>query len=438
MKLTLVAPATDTARRTGNRPKGTPYFHYYKLGIATLAGATPPEIDLEVIDETIDLWDPRNHATDAVAVSTMTALAPRAYALAEEFRDRGIPVILGGMHPTFLPDEARRYADAVVLGQGERVWPRVCSDLVAGRLQPVYNGCEAPPYISVPPARRDIFSNPFYPPLDIVQFSRGCIHRCTFCSVNAFFSRQYHRRPIEEVRAELAGCRRKHLMVADDNLYADREYCLEALEALAPLDKNIGIQATLDMALDREVMDAARAAKVRAVFVGIESFIPSSLAGARKTHNRIGDYAAALKEFHKRGIFVEGGLMFGFDHDGPDVFEHTMDQLETLRLDVAQIAIVTPMPGTELFRTLEDEGRITDRDWGHYDCNHAVFEPAGMTGLELTNGVEWFRKVYYSKQRIAQRSLAGLRWFDGITWATQLALNLGFRRNHLLGLDYPP
>jgi len=438
VKLTLVAPASDIARRTGRRPKGTSYFHYYKLGIATLAGATPPEIDLEVIDEMVDLWDPRNHSTDAVAVSTMTALAPRAYTLAAEFRDRGIPVVLGGMHPTFLPDEARRYADVVVLGQGERVWSRVCSDLLAGRLRPIYNGCDVPPQISVPPARRDIFSNSFYPPLDIVQFSRGCIHRCTFCSVNTFFSGRYHRRPIEEVKAELAGCRRKHLMVADDNLYADREYCLEALEALAPLGKNIGIQATLDMGLDREVMDAARAAKVRAIFVGIESVVPGSLEGARKTHNRIRDYAAALKAFHSRGIFVEGGLMFGFDHDGPDVFEHTMAQVEDLHLDVAQIGIVTPMPGTELFRALENERRITDRNWSHYDCNHAVFEPAGMTRLELMNGVEWFRRVYYSRRRIAGRSLSGLRWFNGITWATQLALNLGFRRNHLLGLDYPP
>ena len=132
------------------------------------------------------------------------------------------------------------------------------------------------------------------------------------------------------------------------------------------------------------------------------------------------------------------GYGFLSQDDGPDVFEHTMSQVEALQLDVAQVGIVTPMPGTELFRELDEEGRITDRDWGHYDCNHAVFEPAGMTRLELMNGVEWFRKIYYSRRWIARRSLAGLRWFNFITWATQLGLNLGFRKNHLMGLDYPP
>lgn len=438
MKLTLVAPATDVSRRTGRRPKGTPFFHYYKLGIATLAGATPPDIEVEAVDEMVDLWDPRTHPTDGVAISALTALAPRAYQLAHTLRERGIPVILGGMHPTFLPEEAGRHADAVVTGAGELVWEQVCRDWQRGALKPVYAACESDTSIHVPPARRDIFRNPFYPPLDIIQFSRGCVHHCRFCSVNAFFRGRYHYRPIAEVRAELAGCRRKHLMVADDNLYGDRAYCLEVLRTLAPLGRYLGIQGTVDMAFDDEVMAAARAAKVGAVFVGIESVVAESLREADKLHNQIERYAEAIASFHRHGIFVEGGLMFGFDHDEPDVFRRTLDFVDRIDLDVAQVAIVTPMPGTRLFAELDAAGRITDRDWAHYDCNNVVFRPARMTQLELLNGVEWFRREFYRRRAIARRAWKGRRWFDLTTLATQAALNLGFRRNHQLGLDYPP
>ncbi|MDP8222470.1 MAG: cobalamin-dependent protein [Candidatus Lernaella stagnicola] len=438
MKITLVAPASEVSRRVGRKPKGTSYFHYYKLGIATIAGATPPDIEVEAIDEIVDLWDPRTHETDAVGISVLTALAPRAYSIAAQFRERGIPVVLGGMHPTFLPAEAATHADAIVMGQGEFVWEQVCRDLQNNTLQPVYDSCTNPNEISVPRARREIFTNPKYPPLDIVQFSRGCIHKCRFCSVNAFFDGKYHWRPIDEVKAELATCTRKHLMVADDNLYGYREYCLEALAALAPLGKYLGIQATVDMAFDQEVMDAAAAAKVGAIFVGIESVVSESLAESAKWHNEVDKYADAMAEFHRRGIFVEGGLMFGFDHDEPDVFERTMKFVDNIRLDVAQVAFVTPMPGTVLFDRMQEEGRITDTNWAHYDCNHVVFRPTRMSALELMNGVEWFREKYYSLTEIARRARRGMRWFDPITLGTQIALNWGFRRNHELGLDYPP
>jgi radical SAM superfamily enzyme YgiQ (UPF0313 family) len=314
----------------------------------------------------------------------------------------------------------------------------VCADLEAGRLQPTYHACPTQNPIHVPAARRDLFTNPLYPPLDIIQFSRGCVHRCRFCSVNAFFDGRYLWRPIDEVREELASCRRKHLMVADDNLYGNRDYCLQVLAALAPLRRYLGIQGTVDMAFDDEVMDAAREAKVGAAFIGIESIVADSLAESFKLHNQIERYAEAIASFHRRGIFVEGGLMLGFDHDAPDVFARTLEFVERIQLDVAQVAIVTPMPGTALYDRLRQEDRLIDHDWSHYDCNHVVFRPRQMTVLELLNGVEWFRRRFYSRRAIARRWWFGRRHFDAITWATQTALNLGFRRNHQLGLDYPP
>lgn len=403
-----------------------------------MAGTTPPDFEVEAIDEFVDLWDPATHKTDAVAISTLTALAPRAYQISEAFRRRKIPVILGGMHPTFLPDEAINHADAIVTGHGEFAWKQVCEDLKNGRLKQVYDGCPESFEIHIPPARRDIFTNKRYPPLDMIQFSRGCVNRCRFCSVNSFFKGRYYYRPIEEVQEELALLKRKHLMVADDNLYADRKYCLKALSALAPLKKYLGIQATVDMAFDDEVMDMAKEAKVGAVFIGLESVVQDSLDEANKRHNPIERYAEVVQSFHKRGIFVEGGLMFGFDQDGPDVFEKTLAAVEKIRLDVAQIAVVTPMPGTELYDRLDAEGRIFDRNWEHYDCNHVVFSPKGMTVEQLNNGLKWMRKEFYRRRAIARRSYRGFRRFDTITWATQTALNLGFRKNHRLGLDYPP
>ena len=438
MKITLVAPASEASRRRGERPLGTSYFHYYKLGIATIAGATPEGFDVEAVDEFVDAWNPEKYETDAVAVSVMTALAPRSYQIADIFRARNIPVILGGMHVTFLPDEALGHADAVVTGPGELVWAKVCADLKEGRLQKRYDApCESP-WISVPPARRDIFTNPFYPKLDMVQFTRGCIHRCRFCSINVFSGGHYQRRDIEEVKREFPDLRRKHLMVADDNLYGDREYCLKALEALAPLNRYLGIQATLDMAFDEQVMDAARRARTGAVFVGLESVIGESLSETNKNHNPIERYAEAVESFHRHGIFVEGGLMFGFDHDDPGVFERTLKFVEDIDLDVAQVAVVTPMPGTALHKKLDKEGRIFDRDWAHYDCNNVVFAPKLMSAGELEKGLAWFRERYYSRRAIARRSFSAWKNFDLVTWATQTALNLGFRKNHELGLDYPP
>jgi len=438
VKITFVAPATDISRRTGRRPKGTPFFHYYKLGIATLAGATPSDFEVEAVDEMVDLWDPARHPTDVVAISVLTALAPRAYQIADTFRKRNIPVVLGGMHPTFLPNEAADHADAVIMGAGELVWPAVCRDLLINSLQHVYRADPTSAQINVPAARRDLFTNRFYPPLDLIQFSRGCIHHCNFCSVNAFFSRHYYWRPIEEVQAELPLLRRKHLMVADDNIYGNRDYCLRALATLAPLRKYIGIQGTVDMAFDDEVMNAAREAKVSAVFVGLESIVPGALEESNKRHNQIDRYAEAIAAFHKRGIFVEGGLMFGFEHDDPTVFKRTMQAMQKIKLDVAQIAVVTPMPGTDLFTRLEREGRIIDRDWRNYDCNHVVFQPKQMTVLQLMNGLELCRREFYSRRAILRRSVHALFSFNFVTWATQTAFNWGFRHNHQLGLDYPP
>ncbi len=437
MKITLVAPASDVSRRRGRRPKGTPFFHYYKLGLATIAGATPPGFEVEIVDELIDLWDPATHRTDAVGISVLTALAPRAYAIADALRLRKIPVVMGGMHPTALPNEALSHADAIITGQGEFVWPDVCRDLATGTLKTVYQAC-ANGEIHVPSARRDLQTNRFYADLDIVQFSRGCVYRCRFCSVAQFFDGRYHRRPIADVECEYPSLRRRHLMVADDNLYGDRAYCLAALRSLAPLRRYIGVQGTVDMAFDDEVMTAARDAGVSAIFVGLESIVPESLDESHKSVNVVERYGEAIERFHRAGIFVEAGLMFGFDHDGPDVFARTMDAMERIGVDVLQIGVVTPMPGTPLFDDLDRAGRIIDRDWAHYDCNHVVFSPASMTVAELELGVAWCRERFYSRLAIARRSLAAARRFDFITWATQTALNWGFRNNHRLGLDYPP
>ncbi|MBZ0271516.1 B12-binding domain-containing radical SAM protein [bacterium] len=439
MKITLVAPASSVSRRRpGHGPRGTSYFHYYKLGLATIAAATPAPFEIETIDEVLDVWDPKTHRTGAVAISALTALAPRAYELAGIFRQRGIPVILGGLHPTACPDEAAAHADAIVIGWGEAVWEALCLDLEAGTLKSKYDGTARTRKISVPAARRDIFTNRHYPQLDMIQFTRGCVYKCHYCSVHAFAGGRFLQRDIDEVRAEFPNLRRWHLMVADDDIYGDRDYALKAFRALAPLKKYTGIQTTMDMAFDDEVMDAARDAKVRAVFVGLETVSMAALAESNKRHNIVAQYADAMRRFHDRGMFVEVGLMFGFDDDGPDVFDETLAMMDEIGADVAQIGIVTPMPGTPLYARLIEEGRIFDFDWSHYDCNHVVFRPARMSVDELYAGAAHCREKFYRRREIARRSLAGWKRFDLVTWGTQTALNLGFRKNHRLGLDYPP
>ncbi|MBN2330107.1 MAG: B12-binding domain-containing radical SAM protein [Candidatus Omnitrophica bacterium] len=400
MKILLIAPSSGRWRQVGrSRLFNGRTFRFSLLSLLSVAAETPRGHTLRIIDEQFEdvPWDAD---ADLVGVTCMTALAPRAYEIADFFRARGIPVVLGGMHPTFCPDEALQHADAVVAGDAEGVWPQVVEDAKERSFRGVYRsegtrelrGLKRPPYHLL---RLGRYST--YP----VQATRGCPHRCAFCAITAFSGGRHRKRPIDEIIDEVAAIPSRSFIFVDDNLTADRDYAQQLFEALRPLRKMWITQSSLDIAEDSSLVRKAADAGCVGLFVGLETFSKRNLACVNKTINRVDDYREAVKMLHAYGIGVEAGVVFGFDGDDAEVFSHTVDMLDELEIDLIQASIFTPLPGTPQFEAMQD--RILDRNWQHYDFHHVVFEPKGMSAESLQAGHDWVTREFYRPWRIARR-----------------------------------
>ncbi|MEW6236111.1 MAG: radical SAM protein [Candidatus Omnitrophota bacterium] len=401
MKIWLIAPASGQWRHTGRRRLfNGKTFRFSMLSLLRVAAETPPEDEVRLIDEQIEDI-PWEEETDLVGITCMTALAPRAYEIAASFRAKGVPVVLGGMHPTFRPQEALRCASAVVLGEAEGVWPKVVEDARRGRLQEI-NRLDAPPsleHLKPPPLhllRKNRYAAPY-----AIQAARGCPHHCAFCAVSAFHGGIQRRRPVADVLAEAAAAPSSYLLFVDDNLTADREYAAALFRGLTPLKKYWITQSTLALAEDSELVLMAAEAGCVGVFAGLESFSEKNLDGVGKNCHQAGRYREAIRTLHAHGIGVEAGIVFGFDGDGPGVFSRTLSLLDELEVDLIQASIFTPLPGTMQYQTMAD--RIVDRNWSHYDFHHVVFQPKGMSAEALQAGHDWVTREFYRPWRIARR-----------------------------------
>ena len=401
MKILLIAPSTGNWRQAGrSRVFNGRTFRFSLLSLLSVAAATPPRHEVRIVDEQVDDV-PFDSAPGLVGITCMTALAPRAYEIARRFRERGVPVVLGGMHPTLCADEALCHADAVVAGEAEGVWERVVGDAEAGRLGGFYRSDSPPDLARLAPAPRHLLRASRYSTVNAVQATRGCPHQCAFCSVSAFSNHTIRFRPVESVVREVASIPSRFVLFVDDNLTADRDYALELFGALAPLGKRWMTQSTLALAEDETLLAAAARAGCIAIFAGMETFIDSNLDGVAKSFHRAGRYREAVRALHAHGIGVEAGIVFGFDGDTPDAFRHTLDQLDATGVDMAQISVFTPLPGTPAFAKMRE--RVLDRNWAHYDFHRVVFQPAGMSPEDLQAGHDWATREFYRPWRIARR-----------------------------------
>ena len=401
MKVLLIAPASGNWHQVGRkRFFGGKTFRFSLLSLMTVAAETPPDVEVRIIDEQVQdvPWD---EPFDLVGITCMTAAAPRAYGIAKRFRSRGVPVVLGGMHPTFLPDEALEHVDAICVGEGEGVWPRILEDARNGRLSGVYRADRQHSLAGLRLPPRSLLDARRYGTVQSVQATRGCPNRCSFCSVSAFHKGSLRCRPADEVVEEVKGLPGRFFMFIDDSLTADRGYALELFRALAPLRKIWISQSTIEIADDDELLQAAAEAGCIGLFVGLESFSESSLLSVDKGFNRVEEYRDRVAVLHTHGIGVEAGIVFGFDTDGPDVFRSTLDLLDDIGIDAIQASILTPLPGTPMYGKMAD--RIEQHDWSLYDYHHAVFEPARMTAEQLKAGHDWVTREFYRPWRIARR-----------------------------------
>jgi radical SAM superfamily enzyme YgiQ (UPF0313 family) len=407
------------------------------LSLLTVAALTPSEVEVTLVDEQVQQvpWD---QPFDLVGITCMTALAPRAYELAARFRQRGIPVVLGGMHPTACPDEALQHADAVVAGDAEEVWRAVIEDTRRRRVKGIYRSKCAPALGGLPPLPRQLMAGHRYATVHAVQATRGCPHQCDFCSVSAYHGHQQRQRPVDEVLEEIRTIPDRFFIFVDDNLTADVEYARRLFTGLVGLGKHWVTQTTLSLARDEAMLRLAADAGCVGVFVGLETFTSANLDAVHKDCHRVADYREAIRQFHAHGIGVEAGIVFGMPGDRPDSFATTLWLLDDWEVDAVQISIFTPLPGTPRFRAVE--ASLLDRHWAHYDFHHVVFQPSGLSVEALQAGHDWTTREFYRPWRIARRILRHLRrprFWAALPFLT--AVNLAYYgrvvRWHIRGWD---
>jgi len=405
MRITLISPKGPLYRRRGGIFRQS--LRYMPLTLPTLAALVPEELHARVtcIDEGIQDVDP-DLDTDLVGMTVITGTATRAYELARRFRDRGIPVVLGGPHVTLVPDDAQPHADSIVVGYAEDEWPRLLRDFARGRMLPRYTQSPSLDLAGRPVADRGVLPRRRYLTSDVFEATRGCVHNCDFCVVPSAWGRRPLQRPVGEVVNEIRRQGARRAIFLDLNLIADKAYARRLFEALIPLRLQWYGLATTLLCDDLPLLDLAARSGCRGLLMGLESISPSNLSRSGKAFNDPERYPEVVRRLHERKIALQGCFVFGLDDDTPEVFMETARFAVEAAIDLPRFAIVTPFPGTALYRRLEAEKRILTREWERYDGQHVVFQPARMSVDELQRGTEAAWKYAYRWRNIASRLAA--------------------------------
>jgi radical SAM superfamily enzyme YgiQ (UPF0313 family) len=338
-----------------------------------------------------------------------------------------VKVVLGGKHPSILPDEAGQHADAVVIGEAEGLWPNVIRDFQGNILQRLYSQPDRPGLLHLPIPRRDLFVSGAYYCQNTISTTRGCPFACSFCSVTSFFGHTYRRRPLEDILEEIDTFDRKKLIAfVDDNVFGDHKSAKELLHALAPRKIRWVAQASVAVGKDDELLTLAAASGCAALLVGFETLSPENLAIVGKRVNIVDEYESVIKKIHSHGIAIHGFFILGLDADDEGVFARTIRFAQKMRLESAQFAWPVPYPGTALCESLDKAGRIVTKDWAQYDLR-PVFEPKLMSREALEKGYEWAWREFYSLPSIWKR--IGLAHSNLIVWwAMNLSLRTGWKK----------
>ena len=406
MKILLISPENKKSIYAYTK-EDVKAFWFPKLGLPTIAANTPPDVEVRIVDECVEDID-FNVDVDLVGISVMTYLAPRAYEIAAKFRARGVKVVLGGIHVSMCPEEAKEHADSIVVGESEKTWPILVEDFRRGELKSLYEEKDLPKLENLPIPRRELFKPNSYWTTNCVQTSRGCPFACDFCTVTIFGGNQFRLRPIEQVIEEVKRLKKGFVVFVDDNIAGNKAYAKQLFKALIPLKINWGSQASLTMARDPELLDLAAKSGCTALFIGVESISEENLAAANKRFNKVDKYKEEFRRFHDYGILIQTGMIFGFDHDDESAFERTVEFLEENNIELAMFNILTPLPGTNLYKKMDAEGRIIDRDWSHYDGRHVVFKPKLMTPETLQEGFLWAYHKFFSYPSMIKRIVPSL------------------------------
>ena len=418
-KLLLITVSSPEIRRV----RRSRVLNFQQITMPYLAARVPPGWDVIHIDEEAEDID-WNISPDVVGLTFHTPSALHAYDIAARFKSRGACVVMGGPHVTLLPDEAGQHADAIFLGEAEGVWEEFLSGFEAGSYLRVYQQARLPSLENLPMARKEFFHRRDHTG-GVLFATRGCPSRCDFCTIAVMYRQKLRMRPVAEVAAEYASFKGKVIIFWDDNIAGDLEYGKALFRAIAPYRKWWSSQASIRAGQDDEFLEAAARSGCKQLFLGLESISQNSMAEVNKGFNRVEKYFEIIERIHSHGIAVQAGIIFGFDHDTPEIFADTADFLEEAGVQNATFNILTPFPGTPLFRKMEAEGRILTRDWRKYNSREdVVYQPKQMSAPELLAGFRYANGRFYSLPGIAKRlSRSPVQFW----WALPLNLAYSYR-----------
>jgi len=410
----MILPALTEAKSPFFRP--IKYSLFPPLGLATLAAYVGDE-EIEIQDEHVEVLD-LDDSPDLVVIQVYITSAYRAYRIADHYRARGAYVVLGGLHVTSLPDEAAAHADTIFIGPGEDTWPRFLADFRRGSPERVYRS-QTRTLIGLPPIRRDLIKRRLYLVPNSIVVSRGCPHVCDFCYKEAFFEggRSFYTQTVDDALAEIERLPGRHLYFLDDHLFGDRRFASALFDGMRGMGRLWQAAGTVNAVLAPNLLEKAVESGLRSLFVGFETLNPANLAEQRKYQNLRRDYTAAIRRLHDLGVMINGSFVFGMDGDDGSVFERTVEWAIENGIETVTFHILTPYPGTALYRRFEEQGRLTHSNWDLYDTRHTVFRPAQLTGEQLEHGYRWAYKHFYTWRSIARGAaahddrIAGLRHF---------------------------
>jgi len=396
MNILLLSPASREDRQQRNK-----YVTYAPLTLPMLAALSPPDCDIQIVDEKVEAID-FDLQPDLVGITAITGTANRSYEVARQFREKGCTVVMGGPHPTVRPEEALEHADSVVTGQAYESWPRCIKDYRRGRLREMYLDDGAAIKV-IPTPRRELLKGAKYITRNSVQATVGCPNSCDFCVVSRVFGERFMVREVEQVIAEIERLSGPYLFFLDVNLTADGRFAKELFRRMVPLRKKWAAQVTTEFAADPEMLDLAARSGCIGVFIGAESLNQRSLDSANKSFNSVEFYAEMQRKLRHHGICSMMGIVYGFDEDDPSIFDKTMLFMDRIRADSVRYGILTPFPGTRLFHQMERENRIIDYNWDHYDSSNVVFRPRRMSPEQLRQGFMRSMNHTYSMRSMITR-----------------------------------
>jgi radical SAM superfamily enzyme YgiQ (UPF0313 family) len=423
MKILLVAPCQLDDQRPNS-------MDIPQLTLSMIAALTPPEHEIEIVEEVYGECVNFDGDYDVIGISIMTQTAIRGYQVANEFRKRGKTVVFGGIHATSMPEEAIRYGNAVVIGEAEGLWDVVLEDIKHKRLRSFYKLDKLPDLQNHVKPRRDLIkcsSGKFA--IAPIETTRGCPYNCDFCSVSRFFGTRQRHKPIPDIIGDIESCNEKNLFFLDDNITGDKKYAKELFREMIPLKKIWVGQASVQVAKDPELMKLAYKSGCRALLIGFESMSDQGISQYRKTLKTVDENVLAVKQLQDNGIMTMASLIFGLDSDTEEVFDVSHQFLTRSRAAFFQACVMTPYPGTPVFNKLRAEGRILTDDWTRYDASKVIIRPEKLSPDDLLEGYNKMKYHFYSNRSILQRAYPNVKigFYEALLY---LSLNKGYQKKN--------